>query len=89
MMTIDPVCGKQVADQEDSQTAEYAGQRYVFCSPECLQRFDAEQDLFTNGPGEGRFANDDRGVHPDGVSPAPPPPTHAVLEQPASDAGPG
>jgi YHS domain-containing protein len=89
MMTIDPVCGKQVSDQRNSQTAEYAGERDVFCSPECLQRFDAEHDLYTNGPGEGRLANDDRGVHPDGVSPAPPLPTHTVLEQPASDTGPG
>ncbi len=89
MMTIDPVCGRPVRDQEQAQTAEYAGERYVFCSAACLERFDAEQDLFTNDPGEGQLANDDRGVYPHGVSPAPPPPTHGLLEQPPSDAGPG
>ena len=44
MMAIDPVW-ETVLDQGNRQIV--AGEEYVFCSAECLQRFDAEQDLFT------------------------------------------
>lgn len=58
--------------------AEYAEEIYFFCSPECLQRFDAEPDLFTIGPGVGFLANRDRGVRP---VPSPPVGSHAKIEQ--------
>lgn len=87
-MQADPVCGQQVRDRGNKQSAEYAGQRYVFCSSECLQRFDAQPDLFTAGPAEGKLANRDRGVLPGAGANMPGPSPQARIEQPPSDAGP-
>jgi YHS domain-containing protein len=64
MMQIDPVCGKQVPERGNPQQTEYATAYYYFCSLQCLQRFEAEPDLFTLEPGEGSLANRDRGIRP-------------------------
>ena len=61
-MPIDPVCGQRVPERGNLQSTEYAAEDYFFCSPECLQRFDAEPDLFTAEPGEGHLADRDRGI---------------------------
>ncbi|HYU19270.1 MAG TPA: YHS domain-containing protein [Chloroflexota bacterium] len=85
-MKLDPVCGSEVRQRGNRQIAEYAGQRYYFCSPDCLQRFDAQPDLFTAAPGEGNVANRDRGVH---SIPMPAKVATAELGNTESDAGPG
>ena len=51
-MQADPVCGVRVRERGNRQRVEYAGQAYFFCSSECLERFDAQPDLFTAGPAE-------------------------------------
>ena len=63
-MQLDPVCGQRVRERGNQQRVEYADQAYFFCSAECLERFDAQPDLFTAGPGEGLLADRDRGVLP-------------------------
>lgn len=88
-MQNDPVCGAQVSERGNPQTVEYAGQSYFFCSPECLQRFDAQPDLFTAGPAEGKLADRDRGVLPGAGAAMPQAGSHAKLEAAESDAGPG
>ncbi len=89
VMQADPVCGIRVRERGNRQRVEYAGQAYFFCSPECLERFDAQPDLFTAGPAEGRLANRDRGVLPGHGASIPRPGSHAKLEPADSDAGPG
>ena len=88
-MTVDPVCGMQVKQRGNKQSVEYAGQTYHFCSNDCLERFDAQPDLFTAGPGEGKLADRDRGVLPGHGAQIPRPGPQAKIEQAASDAGPG
>lgn len=88
-MQADPVCGERVRERGNRQRVEYAGQRYYFCSPECLERFDAQPDLFTAGPAEGKLANRDRGVLPGHGATIPPASPRASIEPAASDAGPG
>ncbi|HYU20016.1 MAG TPA: YHS domain-containing protein [Chloroflexota bacterium] len=76
---IDPVCGERVAEQGNPHSSEYAEEPYFFCSATCLQRFDAEPDLFTIEPGEASLADRDRGIR----SVANPGPSlHAKIEQP-------
>ena len=88
-MQADPVCGQRVRERGNRQRVESAGQPYYFCSPECLERFDAQPDLFTAGPAEGKLANRDRGVLPGHGATIPPAPPNAKIEPAASDAGPG
>ena len=88
-MAVDPVCGMQVKQRGNKQSVEYAGQTYHFCSNDCLERFDAQPDLFTAGPGEGKLADRDRGVLPGHGAQIPRPGPRAKIEQAASDAGPG
>lgn len=63
-MKIDQVCGRPVIQRRNAHRTEYAGQQYLFCSPACLQRFDAEPDLFTLDAGEGNLVDRDRGLRP-------------------------
>jgi YHS domain-containing protein len=88
-MAVDPVCGMNVRQRGNKQSVEYADQTYFFCSSGCLERFDAQPDLFTAGPGEGKLADRDRGVLPGHGAKVPRPSAQAKLEQPPSDAGPG
>lgn len=88
MKKVDPVCGKPVPQRGNKQNVEYAETTYYFCSSECLQRFDAQPDLFTAGDGEGNIANRDRGVLPGAGANFPRPGSHAKLEAADSDAGP-
>jgi len=43
----DPVCGMRVDQWTATRFAEHDGQRYVFCSQRCLERFEAEPEQFT------------------------------------------
>lgn len=88
-MTLDPVCGMNVRERGNKLRAEYAGTNYFFCSQGCLERFDAQPDLFTAGPGEGNLANRDRGVLPGHGADMPDAPPQAKIEQAPVDAGPG
>jgi Cu+-exporting ATPase len=88
-MQADPVCGERVRERGNRQKVEYAGQTYYFCSNDCLERFDAQPDLFTAGPAEGRLADRDRGVLPGHGAAIPRPGSQAKLEQAPVDAGPG
>jgi len=40
-MSKDPVCGMTIDDKSPHGSA-YAGQIYVFCSPTCKTKFDAD-----------------------------------------------
>jgi len=42
----DPVCGMRVDEWTALITREYAGQKYVFCSQRCRERFDAEPQRY-------------------------------------------
>jgi YHS domain-containing protein len=85
-MPLDPVCGQPVRRRGNRQRAEYADRTYLFCSPTCLQRFDAQPDLFTAGPGEGNLTNRGRDLRPTANPGAGP---RATLTNQESDAGPG
>lgn len=39
-MTRDPVCGKQVDERAAPASSTHEGQRQVFCSRECKDKFD-------------------------------------------------
>lgn len=44
----DPVCGMRVDQWTASVFAEYAGQRYTFCSQRCRERFEATPEQYIN-----------------------------------------
>jgi YHS domain-containing protein len=89
IMQFDAVCGQQVRKSGKQLVVEYAGERYYFCSLECLDRFDAQPDLFTSQPGEGLVANRDRYLLPGYRAGSPRAGPHAILEPADSDDGPG
>jgi Cu+-exporting ATPase len=43
---IDPVCGMTVDRDHPAATWDYKGERYYFCHPSCLTRFQAEPQTF-------------------------------------------
>jgi len=88
-MQLEAVCGQRVGEPGNRMAVEYAGERYYFCSLECLDSFDAQPDLFTFQPGEGKLANRDRYLLPGHGATFALPGPHAILEPAYSDAGPG
>ena len=88
-MQHEAVCGRRVRGPGNRLVVEYAGEHYYFCSVACLDRFDAQPDLFTFQPGEGKLANRDRYLLPGHGASFPPVGPHASLEAACSDAGPG
>src|SRR6266540_3313332 len=46
----DPVCGMVVDPTEAAGTHQYAGTTYVFCSSDCLERFQANPGTYLTGP---------------------------------------
>lgn len=40
--TLDPVCLMAVEQTQTRYTAEHAGKRYHFCSPECQREFETD-----------------------------------------------
>src|SRR4029077_1358375 len=42
----DPVCGMYVEPASARGSAEYKGKTYYFCSPLCVERFNAEPDKY-------------------------------------------
>jgi len=47
MMTIDPVCGMEVDEQETELQTQYAGKKYSFCSEECLAAFEQQPSKYS------------------------------------------
>jgi YHS domain-containing protein len=47
MMTIDPVCGMEVDEQETELQTQYAGKKYSFCSEECLTAFERQPSKYS------------------------------------------
>lgn len=46
-MTIDLVCGAEVADDNSNRFfSDYGGEMYRFCSPACKRKFDDHPDDF-------------------------------------------
>jgi len=88
-MQLEAVYGQRVREPGNRLVVEYAGEQYYFCSLECLDRFDAQPDLFTFQPGEGKLVNRDRYLLPGHGASMPRPGPHAILEPAYSDAGPG
>jgi Cu+-exporting ATPase len=43
---LDPVCGMYVEPEKARGSAEYKGQKYFFCSPRCVERFNAEPEKY-------------------------------------------
>jgi len=50
----DPVCGMRVDEWTAEVGTEYAGQRFVFCSHRCLERFDAEPERYIKAGAKNR-----------------------------------
>jgi YHS domain-containing protein len=47
MMSIDPVCGMEVDEQETEFATQYAGKKYSFCSEECLTTFERQPSQYS------------------------------------------
>ena len=44
---VDPVCGMHVDDEERAPSSSLGDRRYLFCSPSCKQKFDADPQRYT------------------------------------------
>src|SRR5215470_13123478 len=47
---LDPVCGMFVDPQKARGSLDHKGKTYYFCSPRCVERFQAEPEKFLNMP---------------------------------------
>jgi len=47
MMTIDPVFGMEVDEQETELQTQYAGKKYSFCSEECLTAVERQPSKYS------------------------------------------
>ena len=47
-MSRDPVCQMEVNEDDAAATSFYKGDRYYFCSDDCKQRFDADQERYVS-----------------------------------------
>jgi YHS domain-containing protein len=47
-MSIDPVCGMQVDEENAAATYEYQGQTYYFCAPGCKDAFEKDPEKYLN-----------------------------------------
>src|SRR5215472_5626674 len=46
LQTLDPVCGMTVDPRKARGSVEHKGQTYYFCSPRCVERFQAEPERY-------------------------------------------
>jgi Cu+-exporting ATPase len=51
-MAVDPVCGKQVDEDEAAAGLEYEGDAYYFCSRKCMQKFKEDPAAYVKKSGE-------------------------------------
>jgi Cu+-exporting ATPase len=78
----DPVCGMYVDPAKARGSAEYKGQTYYFCSPRCLQRFNAEPDKYLGStPAQSQL------VQLGGIAPAQSSPSQPAASGPTERAG--
>lgn len=56
-LATDPVCGMQVDARKAAATREHEGATYVFCSPACAQKFDADPHRFAHAKPEAHHAH--------------------------------
>ena len=47
-MVRDPVCDREVSENDAAATSYYAGDRYYFCSDDCKQRFDRDPERYVS-----------------------------------------
>jgi YHS domain-containing protein len=47
-MSKDPVCGMQVDEKNAKATSSYQGEKYVFCSENCKQKFDKNPQQYAH-----------------------------------------
>ncbi len=59
-LATDPVCGMSVDPADARASTEYQGQRYYFCCPSCLAKFQADPERYLH-------------PSPAAATPAPPP----------------
>lgn len=52
-MAIDPVCGMEVDEKQATGKSEYEGKTYYFCSAECQEEFEDDQESFLDEIEEG------------------------------------
>jgi YHS domain-containing protein len=46
----DPVCGMRVDEWTATLITDYGGEKVVFCSQRCLDRFEANPEAYASGP---------------------------------------
>ncbi|MFZ1242463.1 MAG: YHS domain-containing protein, partial [Anaerolineae bacterium] len=46
-MVKDPVCGMDIEPQDAVASREHMGQTFYFCSPKCVEKFDADPHRYT------------------------------------------
>ncbi len=56
----DPVCGMMIEESSAAETSRYQGQTYYFCSPECLEQFEANPAKYVGGARTERDVERDR-----------------------------
>lgn len=47
-MTVDPVCGMEVAEDPDGYNTTYQGETFYFCSQECKDAFEANPSMYVS-----------------------------------------
>ena len=53
---IDPVCGMTVTPEDAGGRSTYNGTTYLFCSDDCLKKFEADPERYLAGQSESRQA---------------------------------
>jgi YHS domain-containing protein len=55
-MTTDPVCGASV-EENGELSADYSGEIYYFCSPDCKLEFEDDPERFVGWGGASRWGS--------------------------------
>src|SRR5579871_3035854 len=83
----DPVCNMDVDPATAAGSSEYKGQRYYFCSPGCVKRFNADPEKYLAPRPSAAGPPKTQMVQIGGIIPAPasvaPPPTKPNQDQSA------
>jgi YHS domain-containing protein len=45
-MATDPVCGMKVDDKNPQYQSQFGGKKYIFCSENCRQEFEANPEEY-------------------------------------------
>ena len=48
-MAIDPVCGMEVDEKDNSYTSTFEGRTFYFCSSDCRDEFDEAPEDYLGG----------------------------------------